>query len=41
MSIVDVQDLTVDLMAPHGVWREDDGGRFDIESVETLTIIGE
>ena len=41
MSIVDVQDLTVDLMAPHGVVRAVDGVSFHIDRGETVTIIGE
>jgi peptide/nickel transport system ATP-binding protein len=41
MSMLDVQDLTVDLMAPHGVVRAVDGVSFHIDRGETVTIIGE
>jgi peptide/nickel transport system ATP-binding protein len=41
MSVLDVRDLTVDLMTLNGVVRAVDGVTFHIDHGETVTIIGE
>jgi ABC-type dipeptide/oligopeptide/nickel transport system ATPase component len=41
MSVLDVRDLTIELMTPAGVIRAVDGISFSIDAGQTVTVIGE